>query len=419
MSDPLSVAASIAGLLTLAGKITTVIVDLTSKSKAAPKDIQYVRTSIETIRAVLLQLQMLLLGRARVDRQRTSLILVEQVVITLSACVSTFSELDVFVDTLNTDQSMGLLDRIRWATKASTIKELLDRLEAHKASLTLMTTILTWYVYLRHRASRANSQHSDSTYQAEDAVDQLADKIQQVLNNHQVLAQRLLSIEIGMNLDKALTTIPGNVPERTSIDSTRVQRNQMGFAFEEVLESSWVYKRAARHGEDGAFSVISAAGRTASWSMLSGLSLSEISFIAVLALPVYEHDISNSDAYQFGEYDEKVALLHESEVVPKTAKQKAVGRSGFSERLSRIAAGINYRRRSDNTKDSSDLQTQPAVFGQALKDSIIYANVAISLIDDAGVPYIYGYVPVIIAKTGVFIKEKGWSCHDFARVSLK
>jgi len=145
MADPLSVAASIAGLLTVAGKISTVVIDLTSKSKAAPKDIENVRSSVETIRAVLLQLQLLLLGRAKVNRQRTSLILVEQVVITLSACVSTFSELDVFVETLSTDHAMQLLDRIRWATKASTIKELLDRLEAHKASLTLMVTILTWY----------------------------------------------------------------------------------------------------------------------------------------------------------------------------------------------------------------------------------------------------------------------------------
>jgi hypothetical protein len=72
------------------------------------------------------------------------LILVEQIVITLSACVTTFSGLDVFVETLGTDANMGLLDRLRWATKTSTIQEHMQKLELHKGTLTLMMTILTW-----------------------------------------------------------------------------------------------------------------------------------------------------------------------------------------------------------------------------------------------------------------------------------
>jgi hypothetical protein len=44
-----------------------------------------------------------------------------------------------------------------------------------------------------------------------------------------------------------------------------------------------------------------------------------------------------------------------------------------------------------------------------LRQSITYANVAISLIDENGQSYIYGYVPIVVAKCGVFLKEKGWS----------
>jgi hypothetical protein len=33
--------------------------------------------------------------------------------------------------------------------------------------------------------------------------------------------------------------------------------------------------------------------------------------------------------------------------------------------------------------------------------------VAISLIDENGQSYIYGYVPIVVAKCGVFLKEKG------------
>jgi hypothetical protein len=50
---------------------------------------------------------------------------------------------------------------------------------------------------------------------------------------------------------------------------------------------------------------------------------------------------------------------------------------------------------------------QPGIFGVPLRESIGYANVAISLIDGDGKSYIYGYVPIVVAKCGVYLKEKG------------
>lgn len=47
------------------------------------------------------------------------------------------------------------------------------------------------------------------------------------------------------------------------------------------------------------------------------------------------------------------------------------------------------------------------IFGVPLRQSITYANVAISLVDENGSSYIYGYVPIVVAKCGVFLKEKG------------
>jgi hypothetical protein len=49
----------------------------------------------------------------------------------------------------------------------------------------------------------------------------------------------------------------------------------------------------------------------------------------------------------------------------------------------------------------------PGIFGIPLHTSIRYANVAISLFNDEGQSYIYGYVPIVVAKCGVFLKEKG------------
>lgn len=47
------------------------------------------------------------------------------------------------------------------------------------------------------------------------------------------------------------------------------------------------------------------------------------------------------------------------------------------------------------------------IFGVPLQTSIRYANVAISLYNDEGQSYIYGYVPIVVAKCGVFLKERG------------
>ncbi|KAH8693006.1 kinase-like domain-containing protein [Talaromyces proteolyticus] len=49
------------------------------------------------------------------------------------------------------------------------------------------------------------------------------------------------------------------------------------------------------------------------------------------------------------------------------------------------------------------------VFGVPLSASIRHANVAISLTNDDGESFIYGYVPIVVAKCGVFLKEKGTS----------
>lgn len=60
---------------------------------------------------------------------------------------------------------------------------------------------------------------------------------------------------------------------------------------------------------------------------------------------------------------------------------------------------------------------QPGIFGVPLKQSIQYANVAISLIDGEGNSYVYGYVPIVVAKCGVFLKEKATNVEGIFRLS--
>ncbi|KAI1808019.1 hypothetical protein F4811DRAFT_504104 [Daldinia bambusicola] len=63
-------------------------------------------------------------------------------------------------------------------------------------------------------------------------------------------------------------------------------------------------------------------------------------------------------------------------------------------------------------------ESQPkGIFGVPLRQSITYANVAISLVDEDGKSYIYGYVPIVVAKCGVFLKEKATSVEGIFRLS--
>lgn len=59
----------------------------------------------------------------------------------------------------------------------------------------------------------------------------------------------------------------------------------------------------------------------------------------------------------------------------------------------------------------TQVEQAPGIFGVPLATSIKYANVAISLLNEQGESFIYGYVPIVVAKCGVFLKEKGERVH--------
>ena len=63
----------------------------------------------------------------------------------------------------------------------------------------------------------------------------------------------------------------------------------------------------------------------------------------------------------------------------------------------------------------SAVEEPPGIFGVPLAVSIKYANVAISLTNEEGQSFIYGYVPIVVAKCGVYLKEKGMAALTIAR----
>ena len=145
MADPLSIAAGIVGVVTAAAQISSLLINFTKNCQDAPRQARSVLTEVSETSSVLSSLQSFLLGKEAVSRSRTSLIPVNQVVVIVTGCVSTFSELQELLDGLKSD-SVGILDRLRWVRMESAISSIIQRLQTHKASLSLILTILNKYI---------------------------------------------------------------------------------------------------------------------------------------------------------------------------------------------------------------------------------------------------------------------------------
>jgi hypothetical protein len=76
------------------------------------------------------------------------MILVDEIIATLAACVMTFSDIHGCLKSIESDEQLDLLDGIRWLRKRKEVAGFLRALEAHKSSLSLIINILTWCLYI-------------------------------------------------------------------------------------------------------------------------------------------------------------------------------------------------------------------------------------------------------------------------------
>ncbi|KAH0603560.1 uncharacterized protein H6S33_007882 [Morchella sextelata] len=142
--DPLSVSASIVGLATTAAHITTTLCHLTMDLEDSPSLVGHIIAEIALINPAMCNLQMFLVGDRRATKSQESMILVEDLVVILTGCVCTFSELEAEVNGLRSGPDLKTLDRSKWMSRENTIKLLLERLKDHKSSIVLMLGILGW-----------------------------------------------------------------------------------------------------------------------------------------------------------------------------------------------------------------------------------------------------------------------------------
>ncbi|KAH0541711.1 hypothetical protein FGG08_003803 [Glutinoglossum americanum] len=331
--DPLSVAASVVGLLLAGGKMAGLLSKMTSLTDA-PALARAVLTEMSDISAALRHTQDFLRGAIAVPAERRQYILLEHLVATLTGCVTTYSELEPIVDSLRIGASdMGAFDRVKWSVKENEIRDIVQRLQNHKSSLNLMLTIL----------------QCSSSHEIQQSVTRLCGLVEQAVRSNGDLSMRLSRLEGNHTLSsgasnvvpiydddgndsatiRPVTTTNGNQPD--IVDESAITT----FAFDSTLKKSRVYSRVnfIRSDSHSESSLVSSDCKTAAISIFSSRSLSEVSNLSVYSLPICLGDINNRNWYIEIEIRVKLYKMVHIKITPNTTcldlKQKVYDKGGW------------------------------------------------------------------------------------------
>lgn len=146
--DPLSIGSAVVGLIAAATRITPIVYHFITHAHDAPKTASQILDEMNSITTALERLQTYLVGASTTDVARRSLVSLRNIVATLTACVTTYSDLERIVGKCLED---GKVKKMKWLINEGDIGELVHRVQGHKSSLTLMLTILQWYVGVHNK----------------------------------------------------------------------------------------------------------------------------------------------------------------------------------------------------------------------------------------------------------------------------
>lgn len=155
--DPLSIAASITSILVGA----THVVNLVSQAGDTTDAVKAVVQEVAHIKILITVLQKFVDRTQRLDKNRASLVQLEDVVTILTQTVLVFSELEGVIQsavgkTSSSSSSSsspstptgsilsGIRKRVQWSWSRTAAQRLTGQLQQHKTSLSLLLTIMQW-----------------------------------------------------------------------------------------------------------------------------------------------------------------------------------------------------------------------------------------------------------------------------------
>ncbi|KAF2825015.1 hypothetical protein CC86DRAFT_50136 [Ophiobolus disseminans] len=268
--DPLSIGSAVVGLIAAASRLTPIIYHFTIHAHDAPKTASQILDEMTSVTAALERLQTYIMGASTSDVARRSLLSLRNIIATLTACVTTYSDLERIVTSCVID---GKVKTSKWLINESDIMELVQRVQAHKSSLTLMLTIL----------------QCESMQEAESSMNHLVKLVEGLVASNADLQSRIDTMAVGQ-IPPVATVQPITLPKWLPGVILRT--------FEIELTTSRPYRKLKRR--NSILSINSSRRNSMSLSAFSDLTLGDVSTISVYHLPIWSTDISNAQYYQFG-----------------------------------------------------------------------------------------------------------------------
>lgn len=158
MADPVSLAASITGLVAVSCKVARTAKQIYDSGKDASSGIMRIKEEMDNLHLIFCQVQELVGGRKwnwnKPKKSRLKMVPVNHLVTILTGCMVYFSSLDEKLSevagtqsTSNSSSTRTIMARVKWMiyTQAE-VAVIIENLERQKSSLHLMLTILNWYV---------------------------------------------------------------------------------------------------------------------------------------------------------------------------------------------------------------------------------------------------------------------------------
>jgi hypothetical protein len=139
-------AASIASLLDVTFKIAIGLNNIITSFKEAPKEVKTAISSITQMRIVLVSVQALLVDLEQIQPSRKSMIELDHLVIVLTQSTISFLALQTVLDPFSRKKVIGpgaqIEFTLRWMRAKNKVANLLEDLERHKASFSLLLAVL-------------------------------------------------------------------------------------------------------------------------------------------------------------------------------------------------------------------------------------------------------------------------------------
>lgn len=137
MSDPLSVAGSVAGLISLAASLGSTLYQFQQCTSDAPESARRCKQELDSMRDVFRNIELFILtGSASAMH-----IQLNDFLRVITDCVLTFSGFETLMDEL-TAGTPGILSRAKWALKENEILKFVERMGRLQGTLSLMLSTL-------------------------------------------------------------------------------------------------------------------------------------------------------------------------------------------------------------------------------------------------------------------------------------